>query len=150
MTASGKDPAFVQRSAGLLLELYDARREPALREARNWWVTKFHPTSAEDVLAAWVAPDSGPYRMVTTYWEMACSFVTNGAIDAAMFHAANTEYLVIYAKLEPHLQRLRELAGYPHYLRELEAVIEAMPDREARLGPVRRFLKRRAAEAGAS
>lgn len=149
MTERNADPAFLQRSAELLLRLYECCREPTLRAARDWWVTRFHPASAQDVLATWVAPDSGPYRMVTTQWEMACSFVTHGAIDAAMFHAVNTEHLVIYAKLEPHLRQLRELTSYPDYLKELEAVVLAMPDREARLGPVRRFLKRRAAEAGA-
>lgn len=149
MSGTAPDPAFAQRSAELLLRLYETRREETLREARDWWVTKFHPKSAKDVLATWVAPDSGPYRMVTTYWEMACSFVTHGAIDAAMFHAANTEYLAVYAKLEPHLTELRGLTGYPDYLHELESVVLAMPDRELRLVPIRRFLKRRAAEAGA-
>ena len=144
------DPGFAQRSAELLLHLYETRRETTLREAREWWVTKFHPKSAKDVLATWVAPDSGPYRMVTTYWEMACSFVTHGAIDPGMFHASNTEYLAVYAKMEPHLAELRELTAYPGYLRELEAVVLALPDREARLAPIRRFLKRRAVEAGAA
>ena len=82
-----------------MLRLYELRREPTLRDARDWWVTRFHPKSAQDVLATWVAPDSAPYRMVTTYWEMAARFVTLGAIDPELFHAANTEYVAIYAKL---------------------------------------------------
>lgn len=142
--------AFRQRSAELLLRLYDSRREPTLRAARNWWVTKFHPRSARDVLETWVGRDSASYRMVTTYWEMAASFVTMGAIDPAMFHAANTEHLAIYAKLSPHLTELRALAAYPTYLEHLERTVSSLPDLEARIAPIRRFLARRAAEDGSA
>jgi len=101
------------------------------------------------VLEVWVGPDSASYRMVTTYWEMAASFVTMGAIEAEMFHAANTEHLVIYAKLQPYLAELRALTAYPTYLEHLERTVTSLPDLEARITPIRRFLARRAAEAGA-
>ncbi len=142
--------AFKQRSAELLLGLYESRREPALRAARDWWVMKFHPASARDVLRIWVSSESAPYRMVTTYWEMAASFVALGAIDADMFHAANTEHLAVYSKLKPYLGEIRELASYPDYLRNLESVVTALPDAEERLAPIERYLARRAAEAGAA
>lgn len=142
--------AFKQRSAELLLGLYESRREPALRAARDWWVMKFHPVSARDVLRIWVSSESAPYRMVTTYWEMAASFVALGAIDADMFHAANTEHLAVYSKLKPYLGEIRELASYPDYLRNLESVVTALPDAEERLAPIERYLARRAAEAGAA
>lgn len=137
---------FNQKSAELLLQLYESRREPTLREAREWWVTKFHPGSAKDVLRTWVGRESAPFRMVTTYWEMAASFVTLGAIDAAMFHAANTEYLAVYAKLQPYLAEVRELAAYPKYLEHLERLVLSLPDADARMAPIQRFLARRAAE----
>jgi hypothetical protein len=145
------DPqAFKQRSAELLLSLYESRREPAMRAARDWWVLKFHPSSARDVLRIWVSSESAPYRMVTTYWEMAASFVTMGAIDAEMFHAANTEHLAIYSKLKPHLAEVRQLASYPDYMRNLESVVTALPDADERMAPIERYLARRAAEAGAA
>lgn len=142
--------AFKQRSAELLLGLYESRREEALRAARDWWVMKFHPASARDVLRIWVSSESAPYRMVTTYWEMAASFVTLGAIDAEMFHAANTEHLAVYSKLKPHLREVRELASYPDYMRNLESVVTSLPDAAERLAPIERYLARRAAEAGAA
>jgi hypothetical protein len=132
-----------------LLRLYELRREPTLRDARDWWVTRFHPKSAQDVLATWVAPDSAPYRMVTTYWEMAASFVTLGAIDAELFHAANTEYVAIYAKLEPFLAELRTLTNYPDYLIHLERVVTSAPESAAKQTAIRRFLALRAKQAGA-
>ncbi len=144
------DGAFRQRSAELLFRLYEMRREPSLRAARDWWVMRFHPVSAREVLGIWVGRDSAPYRMVTTYWEMAASFVTLGAIDPEMFHAANTEHLAIYAKLQPHLAELRELARYPDYLTHLERVVTGLPAMESKLVPIKAFLARRAGEAGAA
>jgi hypothetical protein len=141
--------AYKQRSAELLLSLYESRREPAMRAARDWWVLKFHPASAKDVLRIWVSSESAPYRMVTTYWEMVASFVTMGAIDADMFHAANTEHLAVYSKLKPYLEEVRKLASYPGYLGNLETLVTSLPDAEVRLAPIERYLARRAAEAGA-
>jgi hypothetical protein len=148
--AAGADGAFRQHSAELLLRLYEMRREPTLRAARDWWVMRFRPASAREVLGIWVGRDSAPYRMVTTYWEMAASFVTLGAIDPEMFHAANTEHLAIYAKLQPHLAELRVLARYPDYLTHLERVVTGLPGMEAKLLPIKAFLGRRANEAGAT
>lgn len=142
--------AFKQKSAELLLGLYESRREPSLRAARDWWVMKFHPTSARDVLRIWVSSESAPYRMVTTFWEMAASFVTLGAIDAEMFHAANTEHLAVYAKLKPYLAEIRQLASYPDYLENLEQLVTSLPDAAERMAPIERYLARRAAEAGAA
>ena len=140
---------FKQKRAELLLMLYESRREPTLRAARDWWVTAFHPSDARDILATWVGPESASYRMMTTHWEMAASFVTLGAIDADMFHAANTEHLAVFAKLEPHLAELRALTAYPTYLEHLERCITALPDYRERMQPMKRYLARRAAEAAA-
>ncbi len=49
--------------------------------------------------------------MVISYWDMACSLVNNGAIDAEMFNDANGEHMFVYAKMEPFLPALREDDG---------------------------------------
>jgi len=129
-----------QGSAHLLLQLYDQRREPTLRAARDWFTLEFHPESANDVLKTWMGPASTPYRMVTTYWEMAASFVTQGAIDPTLFYAAHSEYLSVYAKLEPFLAEVRTRVGQASYLEHLERVVVEMPDSAARLDGMRRYL----------
>ena len=116
-----------QKSAELLLRLYETRREPTLRAARQWFVDRFHPASADDVMAAWMAPNSGAYRMTTTYWEMAAGFVLHGAIDPELFHATNTEYVAVYAKLEPYLAEVRQRSGVGGYLASFEAVVSQLP-----------------------
>ena len=62
-------------SAELILKLYDLRREPVMRKARDWMFT-FHPESAEHYSATMMDPEVGGYlRMVTSYWDMAASLV---------------------------------------------------------------------------
>jgi hypothetical protein len=143
------DPA---QSAQVLLKLYELRTEPALRRARAWFAFEFHPTSARDVLSTWLGPDheSAPYRMMTTYWDMAAALVLEGAIPASMFHAANTEHFAVMAKLRPFLAEVRATAQYPDYLMNLERVIALAPDASERLSTIDRYLARQRtlAEAG--
>ncbi len=39
-------------SARLILQLYELHREPTLRDARDWFVARFHPTSPAEVFTA--------------------------------------------------------------------------------------------------
>ena len=135
-------------SAHLILRLYELRREPTLRAARDWFVGSFHPTTAPEVFATWMGPDSAFYRMTTTYWEMAASLVTHGAIDARMFNDANTEHNAIYAKIQPFLAELRKRSGLTDYLGHLERVVLGQPDADQRLEVFRRYLAHRAKLAG--
>jgi hypothetical protein len=135
------------KSAELILKLYDLRREPVMREARNWFFT-FNPESVEDVQRAGMGEHSAYYRMVTTYWDMACSFVNHGAIDAEMFNDANGEHAFVFAKLQPFLEQLRAALS-PNYMKHLEQAVMAMPDAEARIARIRE-MTRRMAEARAA
>jgi hypothetical protein len=133
-------------SADLLLKLYELRTDDALRRARSWFAFEFHPQSARDVLETWLGPghESAPYRMVTTYWDMAASLVDHGAIEPTMFNAANTEHFAIYAKLRPFLPEIRAKSGYPDYLANLEKVVLAQPNAEERIAIFTRYLQRQA------
>ena len=133
-------------SADLLMKLYELRRDPELRAARDWFFERFHPASAEEAFAVWMSPGSAPYRMVTTYWEMASAFVRHGAIDEAMFHDVNSEYVAVIAKLGPFLPELRRLSGRPDYLAQMEALVMGMPDAQARLSSMRKYMRLKAAQ----
>ena len=125
-----------QAEADLILKLYDLRREPVMREARNWFFM-FNPKTTDDILEILTTDKSGHYRMVISYWDMACSLVNNGAIDAQMFNDANGEHIFVYAKMEPFIPALRESMGAPNFLVQLEKTVKALPDSEARLEVVR-------------
>ena len=130
-----------QAEADLILKLYDLRREPVMREARNWFVT-FNPQKPEDFLEVLTSEKSGLYRMVTSYWDMACSLVINGAIDAQMFNDANGEHIFVYAKMEPFIPMLREQMQAPQFLGSLEKVVKALPNSEQRVAAVRERIKK--------
>jgi hypothetical protein len=122
--------------ADLILKLYELRRETTMREARNWFFS-FNPQGIKDFMDVLTSDKSGLFRMVVSYWDMAASFVNNGALDAQMFNDANGEHLFVYAKLEPFLPALRQESGNPDYLSHLEKVVKATPDYEAKLTSIR-------------
>ena len=114
-------------SADLLMKLYDLRREPAMREARAWFAADFNPSTFEDVQQAIRGPKSPQFRMVTSYWDMAASFVSTGAIDEAMFNDANAEQFVVFAKVEPFVADYRQMMGNPGAWAHLEQIVMKTP-----------------------
>ena len=128
------------KSAELILKLYELRREAVMREARNWFFS-FNPESFEDIQRAVMSEHSAYVRMVTTYWDMACSFVNHGAIDPAMFNDANSEQVFVFAKIQPFLEEIRANNGNPAAFRNLEQAVMAMPDAGARVARARAMSK---------
>jgi len=128
-------------SADLILKLYDLRREAKMREARDWMFS-FNPTSAENIMQTMMNPEVGPYlRMVTSYWEMAASFVNHGAIDADMFNDTAGEHVMVFAKVEPYLADLRELFQEPKAFAHLEKLIMNMPNGKEKVQKTQEWLK---------
>ncbi len=130
--------------ADLILKLYDLRREATMREARNWFFT-FNPTSVQDVIDALMGEHSGHYRMVISYWDMAAAMVNNGAIDEKLFNETNGEHIFIYAKIQPVIEEIRTMFGSPDFLRNLETVVQRIPDIEEKITNMRSRMKQFAA-----
>jgi hypothetical protein len=135
-----------QEDANLILRLYELRREETMRRARWWFIASFNPQSVQDIFDVFASEYSANFRMLVSYWDMAATFVNYGAIDEQMFNDINTEHIAIYAKLEPFLAELRAIPGMPPYLylKNLEPLVMRMPDAEARIAMMRRFMKDRA------
>ena len=112
------------KSAELIMRLYELRREEVMRQARTWFFA-FQPETVEDVMNAVRGEHSAYYRMITSYWDMACSFVNHGAIDEEMFNDANQEHVLVFSKIRPLLEQLRA-AGNPTYMQHLEKVVMGM------------------------
>jgi hypothetical protein len=117
-------------SASLNLQLYDLRREPLLREARQWFLGEFNPDSFADLVAVVSGDRNASFRMVLGYWDMAASLVTTGAIDGEAFRAAHGEVFATFSKIHPFLAELRQASGEPGFCEHLEAVVLAAPDAE--------------------
>src|SRR5262245_19140814 len=118
-------------SALLNLKLFELRREPVLREARDWFLMEFNPTTFAEFMALVSDNGNASFRMVLGYWDMAASLVTNGAIDGDAFRAAHGEIFATFSKIQPFLQNLRAASQEPEFCKHIEAVVLAAPDAEA-------------------
>ncbi len=131
-----------QEDVMAILKLYELRRDEQMRAARQWYFSEFAPQSAMDIIALYRGGEraSANFRMVTSYWDTAASFVLNGGIDQKMFLDANTEHAFIYAKIEPYLAEVRELFREPDFLVHLETLVRSLPDFEAKMESRKRLI----------
>ena len=134
----------MDNSALAIIELYKIRSEPLMREARAWFSSEFAPKTGREVIHLMLSGqrESAFYRMVTSHWEFASSLVNNGGINETMFLEANTENVVVYAKLQPVIAEIRELLGEPDYLLHLETLVLKVPNVEKKLDNRRKLLER--------
>jgi hypothetical protein len=132
-------------SALLNLRLFELRRDPVLREARDWFLREFNPDTFEELVALLGGERNASFRMVLGYWDMAASFVTTGAIDNAAFLAAHSEVFATFGKIHPLLAQLREATNELDFCKHLEAVVLAAPDAEAILARRREAFRAAAA-----
>ena len=111
--------------AKLILKLYDLRREEKLRAARKWlgsmpalqtrdeWLKICPPGSEENAY----------FRMVTTYWEMAASFVANGILNRELFYRSNNmELLLVWEKIRRFVPEQRTFIKDPLRYKQIEEV----------------------------
>jgi hypothetical protein len=129
-----------QEEAGLILKLYELRREEVMRKARDWFFAEFNPQSLADFNATMFGDHSGHLRMVVTYWDMAAALVNDGAISLDLFNKSNGEHIGVFAKVEPLLGEIRASYG-PHYAASLEKLIDATPDGRKRSAGARERMK---------
>ena len=95
--------------ADLVLRLYDLRRETVMRQSRST-IVKWIPRTYEEVVAITNLshPDNAAWRQVSSYFEMAYSFARHGIVQPDFLAENAGEGLLLFAKLEPHLPRLRK------------------------------------------
>ena len=129
-----------QEEAGLILKLYELRREETMRKARDWYFREFNPQSMAEFMNALMGEHSGHLRMVVTYWDMAAALVNNGAISMELFNEANGEHLGAFSKIEPLLGDIRRAIG-PQFAANLEKLVDAMPDGRKRTAEARERFK---------
>jgi len=126
--------------ADLILKLYELRREPTMRKARDWYFLEFNPQSIADVKDALFGEHSGHLRMVMTYWDMAAALVNHGAISRELFNDTNGEHIAVFYKIEPILAESRGFFG-PQFLANLEKLIDATPEARTRAASARERMR---------
>ena len=131
--------------AELILKLYDLRREPEMRKARDTMFSQFWPDSADEFinLAQAFGTDLNRYmRQVFGYWETACALVAHGALDEDLFFDVSQEMYPLFAKVHPFLGEFRERLNTPDMLINMEKVILGRDKGRERLARVEERLAR--------
>ena len=129
-----------QDEAGLILKLYELRREETMRKARDWYFLEFNPQAMAEYEQAMFSEHSGYVRMVISYWDMAAALVNSGAISLELFDETNNEHIGVFSKIEPLLGQIR--AAYaPRFAANLEKLIDASPNGRERVALMRERMK---------
>jgi hypothetical protein len=137
------------QDAELILKLYDLRREPVMREARNF-VFGFAPKSVDDLIAltnAFGTKENAFVRQVYGYWEMVAALVAHGTLSSLLVYDTCGEMYFVYAKLQPFVEEFRKKTGTPDFLVNLQKLVEGSAEGRERLG---RMQKRQAEMAAAA
>ena len=139
--AEQRHPTY--EDAQLILRLFELRREEKMRKARDWFTFKFFPKTMDDfkVIQDPTAPENSYFRMVTSYWDMAASFIVQGILSPDLFVESGGEMLFVWAKLEEFIPQLRQ--GFSeHYLANIEKAVGILPGAADRLKSIRETIKR--------
>jgi len=111
----------------VILKLYELRREDRMRKARAWLFGYKASNAAEHQAACPPGSDQEAYyRMVTTYWDMAASFVTSGAVNKELFLQSAGEMLFVWEKAKGTIADMRKAMGNPGICSNLETVAQAL------------------------
>ena len=111
----------------VILKLYELRREDRMRKARAWLFGYKATNAAEHQAVCPPGSDEDAYfRMVTSYWDMAASFVTSGAVNKELFVQSAGELLFVWEKTKGTILDGRKAMANPNYLANLEAVAQAV------------------------
>src|SRR5256714_12264363 len=125
MATGAPGPAY--SGVVLIPRLYERGRGGRMRGARRWFATHFKAKTMEE-FNVMCPPGSEPnasYRMLTTYWEMVASFITNGVLNEELFFQSNREFLFVWERVRDVIPELRKAMGSPIELVNLETISSA-------------------------
>lgn len=112
--------------AELLLHLYEIRREPELRRARQWFLVEFKPAGWAEIKARYLSHsvEDRWFRMTISYWEMVGTLVNRGVLHDDLFFDHTGEDVVTWARCEPWIAEARADIR-PTYLYQFERMVAA-------------------------
>jgi hypothetical protein len=133
--------------AQLILKIYDLRREPVMRAARNYATGEFWPQSYEEfkpVVIGYGTEHNAYLRQVLTFWNMIAALVLRGAIDEKLFLDTQTEPYFLWAKFGQYIPQARKDQIDPEFLTHLEKLASKPAAKKKIKGLRDRLIERRA------
>jgi inorganic triphosphatase YgiF len=110
--------------AELLLRLYEIRREPELRRARQWFLTDFKPAGWVEIKLRYLShsDDDRWFRMTTSYWEMVGTLVNRAVLHSELFFDHTGEDIVTWERCKAWIADARADIR-PTYLYQFERLV---------------------------
>ena len=96
--------------AQLHLQIYEERREPRLRQARDWFFANcFADTLDEAMRIAPPGTEAGTnFMMVISYWDQACALLNYGLLHEELFFETSGEFFGVWNRIKPTIQEGRK------------------------------------------
>jgi hypothetical protein len=143
--------------AQLHLQVYDLRREPRLRQARDWFLQNYKAKTIDDAMRI-AAPgtENGTFLgMVIGYWEQACALLNYGLLHEDLFFETSGEFFGVWEQLKAVVPQFREQFADPNLLSNLERAAqryEAWSERRApgHVAAMRQFIQQSAQSAASA
>jgi hypothetical protein len=139
--------------ADLCMKLYEMRREPEMRKARNFVNFQFQPQGVEDVLKltqAMGTQENAWARQVFSYWENASSLVLNDIVHPGLFFAWNGEIVFVYAKFKPFLAEMRQHMENPTFWAGVEKIVNSSSEMRKRVDMIQKRIAKMTGKVPAS
>jgi L-rhamnose mutarotase len=77
--------------------------------------------------------------MVSSYWDMAASFVTSGVLQRELFMQNSREMLFVWIRISDVVPAMREAQKNPEIARNIETLANAMIEQEKQRGSYEAF-----------
>jgi hypothetical protein len=108
--------------AELLLRVYEERREPRLRQARDWFMQNYFANTMEEAMK--VAPMGSEQgtnlMMVFSYWEQTCALLNYGLLHEDLFFETTGEFFGVWERVKSHIEQGRQMWHNKTFLGHLE------------------------------
>lgn len=108
--------------AQLHLQVYEMRREPRLRQARDWFFRNyFAETMEESMRIAAPGTEGGTFvMMVFGYWDQACALLNYGLLHEDLFFETSGEFFAVWDRIRAIVPEGRKQWSNTQFLAHLE------------------------------
>ena len=143
--------------AQLQLQVYDLRREPRLRQARDWFQQNYKAETFDEAIR--IAPfgtEKGAFvGMVIGYWEQAAALLNYGLLHEDLFFETNGEFFGVWELLKPVVPEFRERFADKNLLANLEKAAQRFEVWSEQRSPghiaaIRQFMQQERAQTAAA
>ncbi|MFB3812599.1 MAG: hypothetical protein ACE14L_00685 [Terriglobales bacterium] len=141
--------------AQLHLQIYEMRREPRLRQARDWFFKNYFAETLDEAMRI-APPGTEPgtfFMMVVSYWDQACALLNHGLLHEDLFFETNGEFFGVWERVRPSIKEGRERFANKLFLAHLEKAANRYETwietrSPGHIAAMRQFMKQMATQVG--